>query len=90
MKSLMEYKNDAIGKLEKYDSENQTDYIGILRSYLDKDCNMNDAAKGFYLHRNTFAYHLNKIADLLNADLYSMNDRAKLLMAIKIKDLYEL
>ena len=90
MKSLMEYKNDAIGKLEKYDSENQTDYIGILRSYLDKDCNMNDAAKEFYLHRNTFAYHLNKIADLLNADLYSMNDRAKLLMAIKIKDLYEL
>lgn len=89
-KNLIEYKNETIGKLEKYDAENNTNYVGILKTYLEKDCNMNDAAKEFYLHRNTFAYHMNKISELLNVDLYSMNDRTKLLVAIKIKDLYEL
>ena len=89
-KSLIEYKNETIGKMEKYDAENNTNYVGILREYLEKDCNMNEAAKKFYLHRNTFAYHLNKISELLNVDIYAMNDRAKLLMAIRIKDIYEL
>lgn len=88
--SLLQYKTDTIGKLEKHDIENGTNYIGILRSYLDNDCNMNEAAKDFYLHRNTFAYHLNKISELLKVDLYSTNDRTKLFMALIIKEVYEL
>ncbi|MCR5746629.1 MAG: PucR family transcriptional regulator [Lachnospiraceae bacterium] len=86
-KNLIRYKKSAIGKLEKYDEENSTNYVGILRSYLNNDCNMNEAAHEFYLHRNTLAYHLNKISELLGEDLYSMETRAKLLIAIRIKDM---
>ncbi len=89
VKNLKKYKKDVIGKLEKYDEENGQNYVGILRAYLDNDCNMNEAAKEFYLHRNTLSYHLNKIMELLDADLYSMEERAKLLMAIRIKDMLE-
>lgn len=89
-KSLLKYQKASIGKLEEYDVENGTNYMGILKAYLENDCNMNIAAKKFFLHRNTFAYHLNKISELLGADLYSMEIRADLLLAIKIKELAEL
>lgn len=88
-KKLIQYKKDTIGKLEEYDEENGLNYVGILRSYLNNKCNMNDAAREFYLHRNTLAYHLNKISELLGEDLYSTETRAKLLIAIRIKDLLE-
>ncbi|MCR5101623.1 MAG: helix-turn-helix domain-containing protein, partial [Butyrivibrio sp.] len=87
--NLKEYKKDTIGKLEKYDAENETNYVGILKSYLEKNCNMNEAAKDFFLHRNTFAYHLNKISELLDEDLYSTEVRSKLLIAVRIKELIE-
>ena len=88
--SLLQYKTNTIGKLEKFDLENGTNYIGILKSYLDNDCNMNYAAKSFYLHRNTMAYHLNKISEILNVDLYSMKDRTRLYMALIINNIYGL
>ncbi|MCR5786074.1 MAG: PucR family transcriptional regulator ligand-binding domain-containing protein [Eubacterium sp.] len=88
-KSLKEYKKDNIGKLEKYDAENGTNYVKILRSYLENNCNMNESAKEFFLHRNTFAYHLNKISELIEEDLYLTEVRSKLLIAVRIKELLE-
>ncbi len=88
-KSLKEYKKDNIGKLEKYDAENGTNYVKILGSYLKNNCNMNESAKEFFLHRNTFAYHLNKISELIDEDLYLTEVRSRLLIALRIKELLE-
>ncbi len=86
MEQLMDYENNTIGALEKYDKENNTDYCKILRMYLELNGNMQEVAQQCFLHRNTVSYHLKKISEMLGSDLYSTEDRVKLYMAFCIRE----
>lgn len=90
IKLLKEYKTQNIGMLEKYDEENGTEYCNILDTYLRFNGNMPEAAAECFLHRNTFAYHLKKIAEMIDCDIYSTNDRVRLYMALRIRELMNL
>lgn len=87
---LEEYMNTAIGELMKYDEENGTEYCKILDIYLRLNGNMPEVAAECFIHRNTVAYHLKKIEDILNCDIYSTKDRVKLYLALRIKEIREL
>lgn len=86
MEQLTDYENSVIGVLEKYDSENNTDYCRILSMYLERNGNMQEVADQCFLHRNTVSYHLKKISEMLGCDLYSTEDRVKLYIAFCIRD----
>lgn len=89
-KSLSDFRKANIGPIEKYDKENGTEYCHILDTYLKQNGNMPEAAAECYLHRNTFSYHLKKIAEMAGCDVYSTEDRARLYLALRIKELMEI
>lgn len=88
--ALSDYRKNTIGLIEKYDYENHSDYCKILDAYLRLDGNMQAVAAECFIHRNTVAYHLKKIQEILNCDIYSMKDRVRLYMALRIKEIQEL
>lgn len=87
---LEEYKERNLGVLENYDMENGTDYCNILYAYLKCNGKMQEVADQCFLHRNTVSYHLKKIAELMECDLYSTVDRVRLYLALQIKDILSL
>ncbi|MCR5108377.1 MAG: PucR family transcriptional regulator ligand-binding domain-containing protein [Lachnospiraceae bacterium] len=89
-KRLKEFRKTNIGILEKYDNKNGTEYCHILDVYLEEDANMPNAAEKCHVHRNTFAYHLKKISEMIDCDLRSTEDRSRLYIAFRIKELMEL
>lgn len=87
---LKEFRESNIGALEKYDLKNGTAYCHILDVYLNEDGNMPSAAEKCHVHRNTFAYHLKNIAELIGCNLYATEDRSRLYMAFRIKEMMEI
>ena len=84
---LTEIYNDVLGKLANYDATNNTDYMNTLRIYLDNDASVQAVAKLMYLHRNTINYKLGKIKGITGCNIASIEDRLKLMLAFKIKDI---
>lgn len=84
---LYELYNDTLGKLTEYDAANKTDYVSTLKHYLDHDASVQTVAKLTFVHRNTINYKLKKIKEIIDCPLTSEEDRLKLLLAYKIKDI---
>lgn len=49
-----------LGELERLDQETGSEYIRILKCYLETNGNIGEVATECYLHRNTVSYHLKK------------------------------
>ncbi len=90
MEQLVDYGNNTIGVLEKYDRENNTNYCKILSKYLELNGNMLKVAEECFVHRNTVSYYLKKISEMLRCDLYSTKDRVELYIAFCIRDVMQL
>lgn len=87
---LWNYKEQQIGKLEAYDKENGTEYLKVLESYLSLNGNMPEVASAHFIHRNTVAYYLKKIEEILECDIYCTEDRVRLYMALQIGEVLKL
>jgi len=83
---LMRYYKTTLGKLERYDRENDTDYLNILKSYLDFNNSVEKVAKATFMHRNTINYKIKKIKEILNTDL-SYEDSVQLYLAFQIREI---
>lgn len=84
---LTEIYNEVLGKLATYDAVNNTDYMSTLKHYLENDASVQAVAKELYLHRNTINYKLGKIKEITGCNLASTEDRLKIMLAFKIKDI---
>lgn len=84
---LREIYQDSLGKLADYDRAQGTDYMDTLKFYLENDASVQAAAKLTYVHRNTINYKLNKIKEIINCNLACPEDKLKLMLAFKIRDL---
>lgn len=62
IKKLEKYREKMLGELERFDQETGSEYIRILKCYLETNGNIGEVATECYLHRNTVSYHLKKIA----------------------------
>lgn len=85
---LREIYQDSLGKLADYDKAQGTDYMDTLKFYLENDASVQAAAKLTYVHRNTINYKLNKIKEIINCNLSCPEDKLKLMLAFKIRDLF--
>lgn len=56
-------------QMQKYDSENKTEYTKTLRTYLLHNRNAVSAAQALHIHKSTFFYRLSKISDLFGLDV---------------------
>lgn len=52
-----------------YDSRHGTTFSQSLRTYLNYNRNITDAAKALHLHRNTLLYHIKRAEEIMDANL---------------------
>ncbi|ERN51366.1 helix-turn-helix domain-containing protein [Alkalihalophilus marmarensis] len=76
--------NPAIRKLEKYDLEHRTNLLETLGIILDKDGNMNEAAKELHCHVNTLNYRLKRIQEIANIQLKDPVQKIGLYLDMKV------
>lgn len=84
---LREVYNEILGKLADYDATNNTDYTNTLKCYLQNNASVQAVAQMTYVHRNTINYKLSRIKEITGYNLASVEDRLKIMLAFKIKDI---
>lgn len=88
-KVLEEYYEDCLGLLEEYDLRKNTNYIEVLRLYLENNGSINETAETLFLHRNTVNYKIRKIEEMLGCNLSRIETRSKLHIALCIKNILD-
>jgi hypothetical protein len=77
---------EGLLRLLRYDREEGTDYMKILRVYLENNMSAVQTQKILYMHCNTFYFKLNRIREILDMNLEEFNIRLRLVMAFRFLD----
>lgn len=83
---LKEYYDTTLGKLEKYDIENNTDLMTFLYMYLKNNGSQSLVAEKQYIHRNTVNNQLKKIEKITGFNPLNLEEKLKFYLAFFIKD----
>ena len=84
---LRELSEDVLKPLIEYDEKNPgSDYVNVLRVYLESNGSVQTAADRLFTHRNTVIYRMNRIRGLLDCDLSLPEDRTRCLIACLIRE----
>ncbi|MDT8858892.1 helix-turn-helix domain-containing protein [Alkalihalobacillus sp. MEB130] len=74
----------VIQKLQSYDEDNRTNLLETLEVILNKDGNMNEAAKALHCHVNTLTYRLKRIQEITSIQLKDPVQKFGLYLDIKL------
>ncbi|WP_332691845.1 PucR family transcriptional regulator [Halalkalibacter lacteus] len=77
--------NPALSQLQSYDQEHATSLYQTLEVVLNKDANMNEAAKELHIHVNTLSYRLKRIQEITSIQLKDPIQRIGLYLDIKLQ-----
>lgn len=80
---LTQLYNPIIDKLEKSDQSQGTEFLKTLEKYLEFDKSLAATAKELYVHRNTLANRLERIADISGLDLENREQLFCLRLALR-------
>ena len=82
---IKELGEDILAPLVDYDRKNPgSDYVKVLKLYLESNGSIQTVADAFFTHRNTIIYRMNRIRQLLDTDLTDPADRTRYLIACLI------
>ncbi len=81
---LRDLYQETIGTLEKIDQTTNAGYVKLLIDYIEYNGNIKKLAEDMYVHRNTINYKLKQIHKLINCDMKQMEDRFRIMLALKI------
>ncbi|MBP1743838.1 MAG: transcriptional regulator, PucR family [Firmicutes bacterium] len=84
---LKQYYIDTLGRLEQYDVQNNSDFMEILYTFLQEDGSYIQTASRLFMHRNTLLYKINKIHEILKADLSDPRVRFEINLGFMVKKL---
>lgn len=75
-------------RLNEHDKKHDTDFVKCLRTYLFNGCNLALTGKNLFMHRNTLAYRLEKIAEIMEIDVQQLqeNERMQLWLSCLLCD----
>lgn len=76
----------ALSKIQSYDHQHQTDFYGILQTYLECERDRVLTAQKLFVHKNTLVYRLKKIVTLFSLNLDSVYERQYLMMSFLSQD----
>ena len=74
---------EGLRRLAQHDADKGTDYVNVLRSYLDHERNVVATAQAVYSHRSTLRYQLSRIEEILEIDLDDPDQRLWLQIALR-------
>lgn len=83
-KFLEEYYYDLFMPIIEYDKSTNSKLMETFQAFLTENCNMDNASKRLFIHKNTLKYRLQKIENLLTFDLKSMQETLKYDIGFKI------
>ncbi|HWT74084.1 MAG TPA: PucR family transcriptional regulator ligand-binding domain-containing protein [Mobilitalea sp.] len=86
-KVLREFYQDVFGKLEQYDTENGTDLMGFLHSYLDNNGSPQLVSEQQYIHRNTVNNQIKKIEKITGYNLLNLDEKVRCSIGYLIQDI---
>ncbi|HEY2223967.1 helix-turn-helix domain-containing protein [Actinomycetospora sp.] len=75
--------------LEAHDARHGAELVATLRAWLREDCSTTATARALVVHRNTVAYRLRRIEDLLGHPLRSPSVLLQLQLAAVVRDVEE-
>ncbi|ULT58012.1 helix-turn-helix domain-containing protein [Neobacillus drentensis] len=78
------YENDSLKKLQEYDQKHHSNLVETLEVFLNKDNNINDAAKELNVHANTLNYRLKRISEIGDVNLKDPNQKMLLYLDLKL------
>lgn len=84
---IKEYHEENLEALIKFDDLNGTDYVDVLRYYLEFNSSVKEVASKLFYHRNTINYKLKKIEEILQCNLSELNIKLKLTVAFMLLDI---
>ncbi|MDR2786742.1 MAG: helix-turn-helix domain-containing protein [Treponema sp.] len=77
---------EGLLRLRRYDREEETDYVHILRVYLENNMSAAQTQRKLYMHRNTFYFKLSHLKEILDMNLEDFNIRLHLMIAFRLID----
>jgi purine catabolism regulator len=80
---LAAFCDETLAPLVDYDAKNGTALVETLDAFFRCDASLRAAADALYLHRNSLAYRLRRIAEITGLDLDHLEDRFRLQLALK-------
>lgn len=75
---------ETLRPLLRYDEEHETELVHTLAVYLREHGNATRAAQALFVHRNTLAYRLERITEVLGANIDDPETRLALHLALKL------
>ncbi len=83
---LYSYADEILAPLDRYDQKNHS-YIELLKTYIREDRSLAGTADALYMHRNTVNYQIQKMKELLNSPLKTVEDMLPFQVALAIRDM---
>ena len=84
---LRSFYSESIGLLEKYDRENNTDLVTLLKTYLENNGSLQLVSEKMYIHRNTVTNQLKRIETITGFNPMELEDKVKLYLGFYIQDI---
>lgn len=78
------FRKEWISPVAEHDRTRGTNLIETLSAYFECNLNVQESAKRLFIHENTMRYRLNKVEELLGADLGSGETLLNLWTALKL------
>ena len=86
---LRSFYDDTIGKIRKYDKENNTSLVDFLRTYMDNNGNVQHVAEIQFIHRNTVNNNLKRIEKITGYNPSNLNEKVRFFLGFYISDIIE-
>jgi DNA-binding PucR family transcriptional regulator len=74
---------ETVEPLAAYDEQYETELVGTVEAYLDRDGNVAATAQQLFTHRHTVRYRLERVKELCGHDVTSTEGREKLGLGLK-------
>ncbi len=84
---LRDFYRSVIGKLERYDRQNDSSLTNMLKTYLANNGSLQIAAEKQYVHRNTVTNQMKKIEEITGYNPLDLQDKVELSLAFMIKNI---
>ncbi len=84
---LTSFYDETLGKIVQHDERHGSDLVPTLKAFFAAHGNLSRTAELLYLHRNTVSYRLQRIEELSGLRLDDEEDRFRLQLALKLREL---
>ena len=85
---LMEFSKKVLSPVLDYPNASRTELFETLKKYIFNGGNWTKTKKDLHIHGNTLTYRLNRLKELMDADIDDYQTRLRIQLALEITEIY--